>query len=132
MRSRRRALHSVQSDPAVHEAQDYVALNDACVAIGVKNAASLRRTKARVTKVMVVPVTPGRFALKISISHLVADGATYYALQNMLSDGAPIRSLSATRKHKADLLWSQELKAMLPADYKWTTSLTIVKATVKV
>ena len=97
----------------------------------MKNAASLRSTKARVTKVVVVPVTPGRFALKISISHLVADGATYYALQNMLSDGAPIRSLSATRKHQADLR-SQELKAMLPADYKWTTSLTIVKATVKV
>ena len=125
-------LFSVQSDPAVHEAQVYVALNDACVAIGVKNAASLRKTKARVTKV-VVPVTAGG-SRWLSRSHTSSPTVRPTTLSRtcMLSDGAPIRSLSATRKHKADLLWSQELKAMLPADYKWTTSLTIVKATVKV
>lgn len=123
-------IFSAQPDPAVHEGQDYLALNDACVKLGVKNAASLRKTQARVSKVVLVPVAEGRFALVISISHLIADGATYYAIQNMLADGAPVRALSVTRKHQTDLK-SHELKAMLPADYKWVTSLTIIKAMIK-
>lgn len=39
-----------------------------------------------------------RFALIVSLSHVVGDGHTYYNLWNMLSEDAPIRALSVRRK----------------------------------
>ncbi|GMI01315.1 hypothetical protein TrVE_jg13018 [Triparma verrucosa] len=39
----------------------------------------------------------GTFALVFSISHVIADGRTYYDIYNMLSPGSAVRSLSSTR-----------------------------------
>jgi len=46
-----------------------------------------------------------KWALVVSISHTIADGYTYYAVYNMLSVSAEIKSLNPVRKHSfsADL-----------------------------
>lgn len=50
-------------------------------------------------RVTVVPSTDGkRFALLISLSHVIADGYTYYEILNLLSFNAPMKELNPVRK----------------------------------
>ncbi len=51
------------------------------------------------TRVSIVSVEPGSFSLIFSLSHTIADGATYYRLLNMLCSNEEVIALNAVRKH---------------------------------
>ena len=67
-------------------------------------------------KVSVVPESgdPAAFAVVVSLSHTVCDGATFNAVRNMLSEGAPVKALDARRPEGFDFV--QACKAAFGAD----------------
>lgn len=63
------------------------------------------------------------FAVVFSISHVIADGFTYYKILSMLSAGAPVAALSVTRKHQI----GEQLKvAMGKAEEKFANSGAVI------
>jgi len=67
-------------------------------------------------KVAVVPELddPSAFSVVVSLSHTVCDGATFNAVRNMLSEGAPVRALEARRPEGFDFV--QACKTAFGAD----------------
>ena len=59
---------------------------------------NLLREKYPVSKFTLCPDPTGGFILVASISHVVADGFTYYSILGMLSQNAPINALVQTRR----------------------------------
>ena len=87
-------------------------------ALAVQKGAVLQKTKARVTKVVVVaPEATGReFALIFSMSHVVADGHDYYRILNMLAGTAPVEAMSAERVAAYE---AREPEWTGAKDFKW-------------
>jgi len=79
-----------------------------CVASGYETLLS----GARLFKVVIL-VHPGHFVLVSSLSHILGDGHTYYALHNMLD---PSEQVFALDRHLVDLEES-ELEAVGQAEY---------------
>ena len=72
-------------------------------------------------KVAVVRATPGQFAVVLSMSHVFADGSTYYALWAALGGGAgaPAPKLNPVRKPAFEAAMRE---ALGPAQYAWQHS----------
>ncbi|AZQ64934.1 hypothetical protein EI427_22165 [Flammeovirga pectinis] len=63
-----------------------------------------------------------KFALILSISHVIADGFTYYSILNMFSDEATVEALNANRK----LEISKQIPHYIGEDlYKFTNSISL-------
>uniref|UniRef100_A0A7S1T4J8 Diacylglycerol O-acyltransferase n=1 Tax=Tetraselmis chuii TaxID=63592 RepID=A0A7S1T4J8_9CHLO len=76
----------------------YEQLLKACAPTQVPVGLRLVNRKYRIAKVTVVSCSgdPEKFGVLLSLSHIVADGFTYYRILNMLG-GAPVESLIAER-----------------------------------
>jgi len=90
--------------PVVDSTMSYMAL---CEAVG-GSAAEILKGSSCINKpepLLALTEVPDNkrpsdtFAVVFSVSHVIADGFTYYKLLAMLSDGGTIASLNAKRKH---------------------------------
>ena len=66
-----------------------------------KGSESIRRPQEPQFKVTIIPDVESennRWALIVSMSHVIADGHTFYKIHNMLSEDTPIIKLNFTRK----------------------------------
>ena len=83
----------------------YEAMSGATLPLLVKTGNQcVGRADEPLFRVSVVPdaaAPAARWALVVSLSHVIADGHTFYAVHNMLSDGAPIVRLEPRRKPEA-------------------------------
>ena len=84
-------IESVWNDAGTVVIDHTMLYEDVCAAVkackgSIADGRSLIRAKTAVTRCTCVPTSAGDgFALVFSISHTVADGATYYAILNQVS-----------------------------------------------
>ena len=77
--------------PEMHPANDLIPkLSPYCVKAGVHDESLF--------KVTLVHISPTRFAVLTSMSHMIADGHTYYNILGMLGTDGVVKALDATRK----------------------------------
>jgi len=81
----------------------YEALAEACATVlPCKGRLALRRSEPLCRLAVVADADdPSQWALVFALSHVLADGATYYALLNALSDTAPLTQLDPHRRMDA-------------------------------
>lgn len=93
---------SVQRCAKVSRSTEYselVKATGADPALTVQKGATLQKTKARITKLVLVEAAQagGEFALVFSMSHVAADGHDYYRIFNMIAGTAAVKSMSPKR-----------------------------------
>lgn len=83
-------------------------------------ANAIARNDHALFKVSVVPdaVDDSKFALVVSMSHVIADGHTFYAIYAMLGEGSAVRPLNAKRK----FCISDQIQATMREDCAWLSS----------
>jgi len=71
-------------------------------------------------RVNLIDTGDNTFALILSISHILADGFTYYTIYKMLSDDQPVQILNVEREHEFE---NRRIKIMGGLDdYNWLLS----------
>ena len=94
-------VHAVAGKVKLSNATPYRDVEPALRSVLVKTgSACLGRADEPLFRVAVIPdaASPGaRWALVVSLSHVVADGHTFYQVHNMLSDGRAVRALEPKR-----------------------------------
>jgi hypothetical protein len=90
-------------DAAVHQGLEYADLLDAVAPLTVKkiNASPPTDPLFRVTVVKDPSAPEERFALVMSISHVLVDGHGYYRVLDMLGGKAKVAAMSAVRSNEA-------------------------------
>ena len=66
--------------------------------VSIPSGLSLRNKNKPLTKITISALAENRFSIIFSLSHIIADGATYYSILNMLLSHDNIMSLNAVRK----------------------------------
>ena len=97
------ALFAVDESLTITADMSYTAMTKAVnkSAAHIKRASSkLLNKDAPFARLTVAPASggPNGFCVIFSMSHVVVDGASYYATLNMLSDGAELKPINAVRK----------------------------------
>jgi len=100
---------------SIHPGMPY----DALAAAVVKSKAQLDYGSKLVNKGDLVtrititsdPTSPSAFGLVVSMSHVVADGYTYFTIMNMLSSAGEIKALNQRREVETDARMSSTCKA---------------------
>jgi hypothetical protein len=99
-----RLFHPNPSQLRIGSEMRYEELSRAAKSAVVKKGSKLINKPAPVTRITIVPdvnCPEEGFALIFSISHIAADGQTYYQILNSLSTAGTIQPLQATRIQKA-------------------------------
>lgn len=90
----------------------------------VPNGWELLKTGQPVSKLSLMPcVDEGVFALVFSMSHMVADGYTYYSILNMLSSSCTTMALTAERMHHTA---EAQIEAGGKEDQEWQMGMPMI------
>lgn len=85
---------------SINEKSSYTDIINVCEPHMVEQAFKLYHKKNRLTKLTILHLDNQRFLLIFSLSHLIADGHTFYQIFNMLSSQNEIYSLNVVRKNE--------------------------------
>ena len=91
-------IFSGQAPKSLTQASPYTDILKACEPYIVEKAFKLYGKKDRLTKLVILHLDDKRFFLMFSLSHLIADGYTFYAIFNMLSSDREVYSLGVERR----------------------------------
>jgi hypothetical protein len=95
-----RVSFALHEDPCVRSDVPYSVLFQSVAKFSVETGAKCLATKSPLFKVTVIESSPSEFAVVFSISHVIADGYTFYCLYGMLNADTEIRALQVKRDHK--------------------------------
>lgn len=95
-----RVESQINNASRIDETLDYSSL---CSALSAKytlrkGALSINQTDEPLFRVTMIKTSNDRFALVVSLSHVIGDGATYYEIMSMLDERSQPRALTAIRK----------------------------------
>ena len=100
---------------------DYEKLTSKIQHLNIKNGNDCLNKEELLFRVSLIDTGKNTFAIILSISHILADGFTFYTIYKMLSDDQPALILNAEREHEYE---NRRIKIMGGLDdYNWLLSL---------
>jgi hypothetical protein len=93
-------IYSGQAPNNRTESSKYSEILEVCEPYIVEKAFTLFKKKDRLTKLTILHINDHRFLVMYSLSHLIADGFTFYQIFNMLSSEHRVYSLDVTRRNE--------------------------------
>ena len=79
---------------------DYAKLTSKIQHLNIKNGNDCLNKEELLFRVSLIDTGKNTFAIILSISHILADGFTFYTIYKMLSDDQPALILNAEREHE--------------------------------
>lgn len=110
---------AIVDDPNLKESGDVIEIlrhaSSTLEKLRVKDGRRCLNQNEALFRVVAINISPEKFAIAVFLSHVIADGCTFYAISGMLSETSAIYSMQVSREEETVVSYNQTIGSNDPA-----------------